>query len=80
MEKNMKARCEHDNYAYNAFHILYDDEQDPSFLPMQDDLTGFDLVSGCYVNDDGKQCNFKMPQIVSKAVDPSANQNGEAFG
>eukprot|EP00957_Ditylum_brightwellii_P055628 4215349-Ditylum_brightwellii.AAC.1 len=21
MEKNMKARCEYDNYAYNTFHI-----------------------------------------------------------
>eukprot|EP00957_Ditylum_brightwellii_P104220 7938414-Ditylum_brightwellii.AAC.1 len=45
MEKNMKSRHEHDDYAYNTFHILYEDEQDPSFLPMQDDLTGFDLVA-----------------------------------
>eukprot|EP00957_Ditylum_brightwellii_P189337 14411116-Ditylum_brightwellii.AAC.1 len=43
MEKNMKARCEHNNYAYNTFHILYEYKQDPSFLPMRDDLTGFDL-------------------------------------
>eukprot|EP00957_Ditylum_brightwellii_P137870 10511607-Ditylum_brightwellii.AAC.1 len=64
MEKNMKTRCEHDNYAYNTFHILY---EDPSFLPMRDDLTGFDLVAGCYGDDDGEQCNFKMLQIVSKA-------------
>eukprot|EP00957_Ditylum_brightwellii_P166642 12685465-Ditylum_brightwellii.AAC.1 len=47
---------------------------------MQDDLTGFDLVAGYYIDDDGEQCNFKMLHIVSKAVDPSANQNGEAFG
>eukprot|EP00957_Ditylum_brightwellii_P051450 3900641-Ditylum_brightwellii.AAC.1 len=80
MERNMKAHCEHDNYAYNTFHILYEEEQDPSFLLMQDDLTGFDLVASCYVYDDGEQCNFNMLQIISKAVDPSANQNGEAFG
>jgi hypothetical protein len=74
MEKNMKARREHDNYVYSTFHILYEDKQDPSFLLMQDDLTGFDLVAGCYVDDDGEQCNFKMLQIVSKAVDPSENK------
>eukprot|EP00957_Ditylum_brightwellii_P048830 3704692-Ditylum_brightwellii.AAC.1 len=47
---------------------------------MQDNLTGFDLVAGCYVDADSEQCNFKMLQIVSKAVDSSTNQNGEAFG
>eukprot|EP00957_Ditylum_brightwellii_P074615 5669892-Ditylum_brightwellii.AAC.1 len=40
---------------------------------------GFDFVAGCYVDADGEQCNFKMLQIISKAVDPSANQSGEAF-
>eukprot|EP00957_Ditylum_brightwellii_P172342 13120323-Ditylum_brightwellii.AAC.1 len=45
MERNMKACCKHDNYAYNTFQILYEEEQDPSFCPMQDDLTGFYLVA-----------------------------------
>eukprot|EP00957_Ditylum_brightwellii_P023767 1793679-Ditylum_brightwellii.AAC.1 len=62
MKKNIKARCEYDNYAYNTFHILYEDKQNPSFLLMRDDLTGFDLVAGCYVDGDGEQYNFKMLQ------------------
>eukprot|EP00957_Ditylum_brightwellii_P008291 627421-Ditylum_brightwellii.AAC.1 len=41
MERNMKAHCEQDNYAYNMFHILYEEEQDPSFLSIQDDNAGF---------------------------------------
>eukprot|EP00957_Ditylum_brightwellii_P209140 15360516-Ditylum_brightwellii.AAC.1 len=52
MDQSMKVKRQPDGYAYNTFQIEYEEEQDPSFLATRNDLTGFDLLTGCYSDSD----------------------------
>eukprot|EP00957_Ditylum_brightwellii_P055259 4188572-Ditylum_brightwellii.AAC.1 len=52
MEQSMKVKCQPGGYSYNTFQIEYEEEQDLSFLAIRNDLTGFDLLTGCYSDSD----------------------------
>eukprot|EP00957_Ditylum_brightwellii_P139298 10615921-Ditylum_brightwellii.AAC.1 len=78
MEQSMKVKRQPDGYSYNAFHIDYKEEQNPSFLAIRNDLTGFNLLSGCYSDSDGELCDFKLLQVVTKEKDNLMHQKGKA--
>ena len=65
-EKNLAARREDDGYAYDTFHIEFDEEQNIKFVPLTQNLKGFDILRSTYQDSDGEMCQFKILQIVTK--------------
>jgi hypothetical protein len=74
-----KRQQEDDGYVYDSFHISFEEEQDPVFVPVGGaNLTGFDLSRRKYLNADNEACHLKHLQILVRNKDLEENRNGTA--
>jgi hypothetical protein len=70
---------EDDGYVYDSFHISFEEEQDPVFVPVGEaNLTGFGLLRGKYLNADNEACQFKLLQLLVRNKDLEENRSGTA--
>jgi hypothetical protein len=77
--EQMDDRRGEDGSIYDDFIINFDKEQDSTFVAIPDaHITGFDLLRGKWLNDDGDAADFRILQILVKEKDLMQNRKGGA--